>query len=164
MKEKMSEEGNNFDDVFKKSLRENVAITPENNEPCKRKRKRSSLGLNQSRKKNDKYVNTLMKDNPEKYAQVYTHKSKTNEGKEAKRSRRKRNVCAESSVRNNDKSTQVYLCCGKEVNCGEQYCKICSSKRANVVKMSTQADFVDIDGYVDECLQKQLLEFMQEKS
>ena len=112
MKEKMSEEGNNFDDVFKKSLQENVPVTPKNYQPHKRKRKRSSLGLNQSRKKNDKYVNALMKDNPEKYAQVYADKSKTSEGNEAKRSRRKRKVCAEMSVWDNDKSTQVYLCCG----------------------------------------------------
>ena len=70
----------------------------------------------------------------------------------------------QTSVRDNDKSTQVNLCCGKEVNCSEQYCKICSTKRVNVVEMSTQADFADIDGYVDECLQKQLLEIMQEKS
>ena len=48
MKNKMTEEANKFGDVFKKSLEENVAVTPENNVPHKRKRKRSSLGLNQS--------------------------------------------------------------------------------------------------------------------
>ena len=143
----------------KKSLQENVAVTPENNEPHKRKLKRSSLGLNQSRKKNEKYVNALMKENPEKYAQVYAHNSERNEGNEEKRRRRKRKKCAESTVWDNDKTTQVYLCCGKEVNSGEQYCQICSTKRVHVVKSSTQADFVDIDGYLDECLQKQLLEF-----
>ena len=58
----------------------------------------------------------------------------------------------------------MYLCCGKEVNIGEQYCQICSNKRVNVVESSTQADFVDIDGYVDDHLQKQLLELTQEKS
>ena len=159
-----SAEANNYGDVFKKLLQEHVAVTPENNEPCKRKQKRSSLGLNQSRKKNEKYVNTLMKENPEKYAQVYGHNSERNEGNEEKRRRRKRKKCAESTSRDNDKSTQVYLCCGKEVNSGEQYCQICSTKRVHVVESSTQADFVDIDGYVDEHLQKQLLEFTLEKS
>ena len=32
------------------------------------------------------------------------------------------------------------------------------------MESGTQADFVDIDGYVDERLQKQMLEFTQEKS
>ena len=39
MKNKMSEEANKFGDVFKKSLEENIAVTPENNVPCKRKRR-----------------------------------------------------------------------------------------------------------------------------
>ena len=103
-----------------------------------------------------------MKENPDKYAQVYGHNAERNEGNEEKRRRRKRKVCAEFSVQDNDKTTQVYLCCGKEVNISEQYCQICSTKRVNVVESSTQADFVDIDGYVDDHLQKQLLEFMQE--
>ena len=51
MKNKMSGEANKFGDVLKKSLEENVSVTPENNVPCKRKRKRSSLGLNQSQEK-----------------------------------------------------------------------------------------------------------------
>ena len=98
-----------------------------------------------------------MKENLDKYAQVYAHNAETNEGNEEKRRRRKRKVCAECTVQDNDKTTQVYLCCGKEVNIGEQYCQICSKKRVNV-------DFVDFNGYVDDHLQKQLLEFMQEKS
>ena len=62
----------------------------------------------------------------------------------------------------NEKSSQVHLCCGKEVDNVEQKCQICSTKRVNVVENSTQAYFVDIDGYVDEHLQKQLLECTQE--
>ena len=69
-----------------------------------------------------------MKENPEKYAQVYAHNSERNEGNEEKRRRRKRKKCAECTVWDNDKTTQLYLCCGKEVNSGEQYCQICSTK------------------------------------
>ena len=72
-KDQVTEEGSNFADVFKNSLNENDMVTPENKEPHKRKRK-SSLGLNQSRKKNDKYVNALMKENPQKYTEVYAYK------------------------------------------------------------------------------------------
>ena len=103
-----------------------------------------------------------MKENPQKYAEVYADKSCTAEEKEGNiRRRRKRNVCTDATLWDNEKSTQVHLCCGKEVDNVEQKCQVCSTKRVNVVENSTQAYFIDIDGYVDEHLQKQLLECTQ---
>ena len=94
---------------------------------------------------------------------MYAYKSGTIEEKEGnKRRRRKRNVCTDATLWDNEKSSQVHLCCGKEVNNVEQKCQICSTKRVNMVENSTQAYFVDIDGYVDEHLQKRLLECTQE--
>ena len=165
-KEENSVQRNDFGDVFKKSLQENVAVTPENNQPQKRKRKKSSLRLYQSRKKNEKYVNALMKENPQKYTQVYADKSSTsevNERNEGNIRRRKWKLSCKKTLQDNDKSTQVFLCCGQEVKLGDQQCQCCSRKRVNVVESGTQADFVDVDGYVDERLQKQTLEFTQEK-
>ena len=80
-------------------------------------RKRSTLSLNQSRKKNEKYVNALMKENPEKYVQVHVQTGETNV--ENKQKRRKRNERIASTLRDNDKSTQVFLCCANHV------CPIC---------------------------------------
>ena len=39
-KEEKSVEGNDFGDVFKKSLQENVTVTPENKQPCEGRGKR----------------------------------------------------------------------------------------------------------------------------
>ena len=145
--------------------RKMLQFTPENKQPCKRERKKSSLGLNQSRKKNEKYVNTLMKENPQKYTQVYADKSLPSEVSELNEGeiRRKRKLCCEARVQDNEKSTQVFLCCGQEIKLADQQCQLCSRKRVNVVETGMQAHFVDIDGYVDERLQ-QLLQFTQEKS
>ena len=108
-----------------------------------------------------------MKENPQKYIQVYADKSSTsevNEGNEGNIRRRKWKLSCQKTLQDNDKSTQVFLCCGQEVESGDQKCQCYSRKRVNVVESGTQADFVDIDGYVDERLQKQVLEFTQEKS
>ena len=125
-------------------------------QPQKHKRKSSALSLNQSRKKNEKYVNALVKENPEKYAQVYAQAVDRNV--ENKKKGRKRQESIASTLRDNDKSTQVFLCCEQEVTGTSHICPICNCKKVSVVEISTQAYFVDIDGYVDEHLQKGLLE------
>ena len=68
-----------------------------------------------------------MKENPEKYAQVYAQTAETNV--ENKQKRRKRNERIASTARDNDKSTQVFLCCGQEVNATNHVHPICKSKK-----------------------------------
>ena len=133
-------------------MKENESSTAEKMEPWKCEGKTSTLSLNQSRKKNEKYVNALMKENAEKYAQVHAQTTETNV--ENKQKRRKRNERIASIIKDNDKGTQVFLCCGQEVNAPNHVCPICKSKKVSVVERSTQAYFVDIHGYVDEHLQK----------
>ena len=122
----------------------------------KQKRKRSSLSLNQSHKKNEKYVNALMKENPEKYALVYGSQSSTNVVHQRRKT--KKNNCDVNKCTKNEKSTQVFLCCGDRIESTNRQCPSCRMRTDHVADMSTQAYFVGIDEYVDQRLQNQLLE------
>ena len=58
-----------------------------------KKKKEKFIGTKSKPRKNEKYVNTLMKENPEKYAQVYAHNAETTEGNEEKKRRMKKGMC-----------------------------------------------------------------------
>ena len=120
------------------------------------KRKRSSLSLNQSHKKNEKYVNALMKENPEKYALMYGSQSSTNVVCQWRKT--KKYKCDVNKCSKNEKNTQVFLCCGEEIESTNRQCPSCRTRTVHVVDMSTQAYFVGIDEYVDQHLQNQLPE------
>ena len=68
-----------------------------------------------------------MKENTEKYVQVFTQSVETNIGNKQKR--RKRNDRIASTMRDNDKSTQVFLCCGQEVTSNSRCAQYVNKKK-----------------------------------
>ena len=136
---KEKENARSFEDVFKES----VNISNEDNEiqelqmkeinkevVQKKKYKKRTLALNQRRKKNRKYVNALKNCNQQRYANVF---AESDEGRKRFEKAKKNKKNSFSFQMNKD-------------------------EKVTQVTEAVQCNFVNIDEYVNDRLQQQLLE------
>ena len=110
--------------------------------------------MNQNRKKNRKYVNALKNCNPQRYANVF---AETDEGKKSseKAKKNKENSCS-FKINKDEKVTLVTEADWPPREIAR--CRKCDSNMYNCRNSEVQCNFVNIDEYVNERLQQQLLE------
>ena len=161
---KEKENARSFEDV----LKESVNISNEDNEiqelqmkeinkevvQKKKYKMKSTLALNQSRKKNRKYVNVLKNCNPQRYANVF---AESDEGRKRfeKAKKNKENSCS-FQMNKDEKVTQVAEADWPSREIAR--CKKCDNNMYNCRNSEVQCNFVNIDEYVNDRLQQQLLE------